>query len=122
MNAPSRRTLLTAAVTAPVALTSPVASAADAEISNAFAAWEAVREAARALHLPDDPSDEHDAECTAAWVVEREAGERLARLTATTPNGAALQLRWLHARLREGTLPNEAEGLLARLADTLAAA
>lgn len=122
MNAPSRRTLLTAAVTAPVALTSPVASAADAEIFNAFTAWQATREAARAMHRPDDPSDEHDKLCDAAWVAESEAGERLARLTATTPNGAALQLRWLHARLGEGILPNEAEALLARLAGTLAAA
>lgn len=95
---------------------------ADAEISNAFAVWQAAREAARALHHPDDLSDEHDAECAAAWVVESEAGERLARLTATTPNGAALQLRWLHTRLGEGTLPFEAESLLGRLAGTLATA
>lgn len=107
MNAPSRRTLLTAA---------------DAAIVDGFAAWQAARQAARAIHRADDLSDAHDAECAAAWVVEREAGERLARLTATTPNGAALQLRWLHARLGEGTLPNEAGALLVRLADTLATA
>jgi hypothetical protein len=122
MNTPNRRALLTAAVTAPVALASPVASAADAAILDAFAAWQAAREAARALYRPDDPSAAHDKLCDAAWVAESEAGERLARLTATTPNGAALQLRWLHTRLGEGILPNEAEALLGRLADTLATA
>ena len=92
---------------------------ADAAILDAFAAWQAARQAAKAIHRPDDLSDAHDRLCHGAWVAESEAGERLARLTATTPNGAALQLRWLHTRLGEGTLPFEAESLLGRLAGTL---
>ena len=95
---------------------------ADAAILDAFAAWQAARQAAKAIHRPDDLSDAHDRLCHGAWVAESEAGERLARLTATTPNGAALQLRWLHTRLGEGTLPFEAESLLGRLAGTLATA
>lgn len=120
MNAPNRRTLLTAAVMAPVALASPVASAADTAIAEAFAAWQAAREAARAMYRPDDLSTAHDKECELAWSAESKAGSRLAELTATTPHGAAQQIRWLHAQLADGVLPVEAESLLSRLADALA--
>lgn len=122
----ARRRLLGAVAAAPViAATIPTvarASAADTAIVDAFVAWQAAREAARAMYRPDDLSANHDKLCDAAWVAESEAGERLARLTATTPNGAALQLRWLHTRLGEGALPFEAESLLGRLAGTLATA
>lgn len=124
----ARRRFLTAVAAAPV-ISSPIAAAAerhlgdgdDTAIFRAYDAWQGARKATHALELSHDSSNEYDAVCDAAWVVETEAGERLAELTATTPQGAAAQLRWLLSRLDAGALPSEMNPLLERLETLLVA-
>lgn len=124
----ARRRLLVSIAAAPV-ISFPVAAAAerhlgdgdDTAIFRAYEAWHAAREAWHALELSHDSSNEYDAVCQTAWDVQTEAGERLAELTATTPQGAATQLRWLLSYLKDDILPVGMEPLLERLETLLVA-
>lgn len=124
----ARRRLLTAIAAAPV-ISFPVVAAAERHLSDgddtaifiAYDDWHAAREALHTLELSHDSSNEYDAVCDAAWDVQNEAGQRLAELTATTPQGAATQLRWLLSHLKDGILPVGMEPLLERLETLLVA-
>lgn len=122
----ARRRFLTAVAAAPV-ISFPAAAERhlgdgdDVAVFSAYDDWQAAREAYHALELSHDSSNEYDAVCQTAWDVQTEAGERLAELTATTPQGAATQLRWLLSRLSDGTLPVETQDLLERLETLLVA-
>lgn len=124
----ARRRLLVSIAAAPV-ISFPVAAAAerhlgdgdDTAVFRAYDDWHAAREAWHALERSDDMSNEHDAVCQAAWDVQSKIGERLAELTATTPQGAATQLRWLRSYLKDDILPVGMEPLLERLETLLVA-